>query len=586
MKTGKATEENGPATGSGNENAHLFHFTGWKAGTEMSATEKSKINQVIFEMSKDSKYFQQAQRNDEKTREKIQQFRRKIEVPRQSDLRSVTATVDRLMKDFEDSRDLSQIFCVVDMDMFFAAVEIRDRPELKNKPVAVGGMSMISTANYEARKYGVRSAMPGFIAKKLCPHLIFVKSDFAKYKKVNKVFTDIFKEYDPNLRSMSLDEAVLNITEYVEGQLLLKKAAQALKNNGSSKRHGITVKERYSMAESVVNEMRNRVYEKTKLTCSAGIGPFKTIAKIASDFNKPNGQHLVLGDRNTAMSFIRKLPIRKVPGIGKVQEKILQDAFNIHTVEEIYKNRYLVYHLLTPVTAKFLLRISMGCGSNNSGDDEDSAANKSVSLERTFREIREFSLMCEKLHDISHTLAKQLESKKMKGKTVTLKLKTSNFQVRNKQTSLKRYVGWKGEDLFNIALPLMRSLKPESLRLMGIKVSGLIDVSSADSRKVTVAIPRDNTQHFISEFLRNNRQLSENKNDITPNSSKVDLLVDTIIPCPVCAVKLDSSLGNDKINQHIDLCLNNGLLTELGKADENLPTRAKKKSKRSLRDYF
>mmetsp|Transcript_12235 Transcript_12235/g.14057 ORF Transcript_12235/g.14057 Transcript_12235/m.14057 type:complete len:238 (-) Transcript_12235:3-716(-) len=203
------------------DKAHLFHFTGWKAGTEMEKERKERINKIIYEMSKDSQYFQQAQKNDEKTRKKIELMRDKIKVTRPGNLASVTVAVDKYVEMLEDV-DLSQIYCVVDMDMFFAAVEIRDRPELRKKPVAVGGMSMISTANYEARKYGVRSAMPGFIARKLCPSLIFVKSNFEKYKAVNKTFTDIFKEYDPGLKATSLDEAYLNITDYVDEKLRLE----------------------------------------------------------------------------------------------------------------------------------------------------------------------------------------------------------------------------------------------------------------------------------------------------------------------------------------------------------------------------
>ena len=113
-----------------------------------------------------------------------------------------------------EKRDLTRLWIHIDMDMFYAAVEIRDRPELANKPVAVGGESMISTANYVARKFGVRSAMPGFIAKKLCPHLVFVNCNFEKYRDVSKIFRGILSEYDPEFESMGLDEANLDVTDY------------------------------------------------------------------------------------------------------------------------------------------------------------------------------------------------------------------------------------------------------------------------------------------------------------------------------------------------------------------------------------
>jgi len=155
----------------------------------------------------------------------------------------------------------------IDMDMFFAAVEIRDRPELATVPLAVGGESMISTANYVARKFGVRSAMPGFIARKLCPNLVFIGGNYEKYKEVAVVFHGLLREYDPELESMGLDEANLDITDYCEA-------------------NGLTSDEQ---KKDLVREIRNRIFEATKLTCSAGIACNKMLAKICTDMNKPDG---------------------------------------------------------------------------------------------------------------------------------------------------------------------------------------------------------------------------------------------------------------------------------------------------------
>ena len=160
------------------------------------------------------------------------------------------------------------------MDMFYAAVEIRDRPELAKVPVAVGSESMISTANYEARKYGVRSAMPGFIGKKLCPNLLFVPCNLEKYRAVSLVFKEIVDFYDPEFESMGLDETNLDVTQYcAENNIITPDQKQCL-----------------------ALEIRTKVFEATKLTCSAGIGPNKMIAKICSDINKPNGQTYVGDD--------------------------------------------------------------------------------------------------------------------------------------------------------------------------------------------------------------------------------------------------------------------------------------------------
>jgi DNA polymerase kappa len=153
------------------------------------------------------------------------------------------------------------------MDMFYAAVHIRDNPELAKIPIAVGSESMISTANYVARQYGVRSAMPGFIGKKLCPELVFVPYEFSKYKEASRIFKAILEEYDPEYESMGLDEANIDATNYLlEHEMNTDEGRQAL-----------------------ALEIRTRINEATKLTCSAGISCNKTLAKICSDFNKPNG---------------------------------------------------------------------------------------------------------------------------------------------------------------------------------------------------------------------------------------------------------------------------------------------------------
>jgi len=172
-----------------------------------------------------------------------------------------------LIASIEEERDISRTWLYVDMDMFFAAVEIRDNPDLADKPVAIGNMSMISTANYVARKYGVRSAMPGFIAQKLCPDLIFVDINFKKYNEVSKVFKSILEDYDPNYESMGCDEASVDITDYLRS----------------------TEQDNDEGREKVAMEIRTRINEATRLTCSAGVACNKMLAKICSDMNKPNG---------------------------------------------------------------------------------------------------------------------------------------------------------------------------------------------------------------------------------------------------------------------------------------------------------
>ena len=166
------------------------------------------------------------------------------------------------------TRELDRSWMHVDMDMFYAACEIRDRPDLKDKPVAVGDYSMIQTSNYVARKFGVRSAMPGFLGKKMCPSLVFIRSNKAKYAKISETqFLAILRNYDPALESCGLDEANLDITDY-------------LKNNGLNCPEG-----RMFFAQKI----RQEIFDKMQMTCSAGVAPNKMLAKICSELDKPDG---------------------------------------------------------------------------------------------------------------------------------------------------------------------------------------------------------------------------------------------------------------------------------------------------------
>ena len=176
----------------------------------------------------------------------------------------------------------------IDMDAFFASVEQLDNPKLKGLPIAVGGSGnrgVVSAASYEARKYGVRSAMSGIIAKKICPHIIFVKPRFERYKEISIQIRDIFNDYTSLVEPLSLDEAYLDVSDYPSGTLIAK-------------------------------EIRNKIKEKVGLNSSAGISTNKFLAKIASDWNKPNGQKTISPEE--IIGFLEKLDVKKFHGVGAV----------------------------------------------------------------------------------------------------------------------------------------------------------------------------------------------------------------------------------------------------------------------------
>ena len=189
----------------------------------------------------------------------------------------------------------------VDMDCFYAAVEMRDNPQLRDIPIAIGGSrerrGVISTANYPARKFGVRSAMPTGMALKLCPHLRLLPGRFDAYKEASAQICDIFTRYTPLIEPLSLDEAYLDVTD-------------------SPHCHG--------SATLMAQEIRATIFRETGLTASAGIAPIKFLAKIASDLNKPDGQYVITPPEMAG--FLLSLPLAKIPGVGKVSAKKLEDG--------------------------------------------------------------------------------------------------------------------------------------------------------------------------------------------------------------------------------------------------------------------
>ena len=248
-------------------------------------------------------------------------------------------------------------FIHVDMDAFYVSVEVRDNPALANKPVAVGGKShqrgVLSTCNYLAREYGVRSAMPTSMAKRLCPKLIIVPGRMQVYQEVSKQIREIFSRYTDLVEPLSLDEAYLDVSNCTLFA-------------GS--------------ATLIAQDIRHHIHKELGLTASAGIAPLKYLAKIASDMNKPNGQYLIKPDQ--VIPFIETLPLNKIPGVGKVTFAKLQ-ALNLNTGMDIRKFNE---NTLVQQFGKFGLSLWRKCQGIDTRGVETSRVRKSVAVERTFSE--------------------------------------------------------------------------------------------------------------------------------------------------------------------------------------------------------
>jgi DNA polymerase-4 len=331
------------------------------------------------------------------------------------------------------------------MDAFFASVEQLDNPELKGKPVAVGGSgerSVVAAASYEARKFGVRSAMPSTIAKRLCPGLIFVKHHFERYQEVSSSVFEIFKEYTDLIEPLSIDEAFLDVT---------------------------TDKKNIGSATIIAGEIRKEIKEKTSLTASAGISINKFLAKIASDIKKPDGQFVIPPE--DASIFIEKLTVEKFYGIGKVT------ADKMHKLG-IHNGADLKTWDLTSLVRNFG-KVGMFYYKIVRGDDDrevdTNQERKSVGTELTFDKdlTTKFEIIAE-LYKIERELMKRLGESDTTGRTITLKVKFSDFRQITRSKTLQNYIT-DFETLHREVSEIRKSLKLEGcrIRLMGVSISNL-----------------------------------------------------------------------------------------------------------------
>lgn len=332
----------------------------------------------------------------------------------------------------------------VDMDAFYASVEQLDNPELRGKPIAVGGSSargVVSAASYEARKFGVRSAMSGAIAKKLCPELIFVRTNFDRYKEVSKQIRKIFFEYTHLVEPLSLDEAYLDVTENKKGN---------------------------PSATLIAAEIRKKIKEKTGLNASAGISVNKFVAKIASDINKPNGQKTIGPEE--VIPFLETLDVKKFFGVGKVtKEKMYR--LGIFTGTDLKAKSLEFLQENFGKSGGFYFNVVRGI---HNSKVKPSRTQKSLAAEHTFSEnISSEIFMMERLEEIAAEVENRLKSSKIAGKTVTLKIKYSDFSLQTRSKTLPHFIASK-ELILNVVNELLFQEKmKESVRLLGISISNL-----------------------------------------------------------------------------------------------------------------
>ncbi|MGD8985827.1 MAG: DNA polymerase IV, partial [Desulfobacteraceae bacterium] len=347
-----------------------------------------------------------------------------------------------------DRTVITRVILHIDMDAFYASVEQMDNPALKGRPVIVGGTSnrgVVSAASYEAREFGVRSAMPIFKAKQRCPDGVYLPVRMNRYQEVSRQVMEILKRFSPLVEQVSIDEAYMDIS-------------------GVDKLLGLP--------RDIGLELKRRIKETTSLTCSIGIAPNKFLAKVASDLDKPDGLTIIPPEK--VPQFIQRLPIGKVPGVGKKAVQTLH-KMRVVTLGDV---RQLRERALFEKTGKFgerLFRLSRGI-------DETPVvphmASKSISSEKTLSvNTNDQEILKKKLMTQSEMVGKRAREKGVKGMTVTLKLKRADFTQMTRRVTMEEATN-STNTIYEQGLKLLPQVKASTkFRLIGIGLSNLVTVA-------------------------------------------------------------------------------------------------------------
>lgn len=333
----------------------------------------------------------------------------------------------------------------IDMDAFYASVEVRDQPDLRGKPVIVGGSptgrGVVATCSYEARRFGIHSAMPSAAAVRRCPHAVFLQPRFEVYVSISKQIRTIFQRYSTMIQPLSLDEAFLDVT-----------------SSGAA-----------SSATDIAKQIRRDIESELRLTASAGVAPNKMLAKIASDMNKPNGLTIVRPEQ--AASFMWNLPVRKIPGVGpKTAERLA--AIGLVLCRDVLSMNHAS---LMKELNDFGLWLVERCKGIDERPVAMSSQRKSLGKERTFgRDLTSFDEMLAKLREIADHLGQSLKHKSARGKTITLKVRYHGFETITRAKTLSQPVN-APDDLYAISSALLAKTQAphRPVRLLGISVTNL-----------------------------------------------------------------------------------------------------------------
>lgn len=347
------------------------------------------------------------------------------------------------------------------MDAFFAAIEERDNPRFRGQPIVVGadpkggrGRGVVSTANYEARKYGIKSALPISVAYRLCPTAIFLPVDMKRYQRVSRHIMEVIRPYGEKMEQVSVDEAYLEVNPKFE----IRNSKQIQNSNDLN----------YKQAEEVARKIKQEIWETEKLTCSIGIGPNKLVAKIASGHKKPDGLTIVPPDM--LQGFLDLKPADVLPGVGPKTKAVLENKWGIKTVADLRKRTKEELIDTFGKNGIWLCQIARGI------DDrpvEEEREIKSVGRQTTFEEdTNDSRVVVKTAFDLLEETFEELQERGLTGKTLTVIVRYAGFETHTSQESIKENLTEEKAKKLYLKLILPYLDRGRKIRLVGVRISG------------------------------------------------------------------------------------------------------------------
>ena len=570
-------------------------FKDGKAG--LQGLDGKKINEIINDTTRGSRFYNHKLAKQLKIEQQVEAMKKKLKTKTEADHVRARKEVQTLKQEFiAIGRDMTHVIVHIDMDAFFASIEERDDPSLQGKPMAVGTMAMLSTSNYISRQYGIHPGLPGFLAKKLCPQLKIISHGMGKYQAESKKVAEVVRRYDPQFQPSSLDECSIDLTAYLMQRVTDSNGGWQMEAYQNEDGDLVYPAQVWEKAEEIVHEIRQSVFERTQLTCSAGIAPNKMLAKICSDLRKPNNQYCLYAKRSADLqTFIGDFNIKKIPGCGPVQQQILK-GLDIENCAQLFENLDKLCLLFTANAIDFYVRASMGISSYSY---DYSGTQKSESRETTFTPTEDLDFLLATLKDLSASVARSLQKDDTRGKTITLKIKHDNFLTNVRCRTIASYTNDAGM-IFEVGHQLLKNEcigKKLKLRLIGIRVSNFLDQEENANKQTS----EQGCQKTIDRFLSKASSTSSGQSSLAEN-----LVVETLIAqeteslkkdamqkeqnmqasiatpsgqeqshvkpsstsfvCPVCSIRRCVDL--DDLNAHIDYCLSrDAILSSVCEAD-------------------